>query len=206
MHRLALRSGEAYHGAGVRSLGRQNAFGELAVSKGRLVCERLVELDNEAVAEILRHSAPVHGRITHDLAVGDNLDARAAGHRVDDHESAVGLGESETEDGRPLGRSYLASDIMLCQINAVIIWLGYLALVREPACALILVEGRSSGHRHNCELAVVSDPRAGLVSLLEAADLVVGIDIRPAVACAAGLGSPEVHAPWQGDGGISVAG
>ena len=69
MHYLAFAGRKAYHRTGMLSLGGRHTFGKFAVGKSGLVCERLVKLDDKAVAEIGGHPSPVHRRISDDPAV-----------------------------------------------------------------------------------------------------------------------------------------
>ena len=75
----------------------------------------------------------------------------------------------------------------------------------EPAGTAVFVEIHLANSRHDGKLAVVVDPRTGLVGLFETPDLVGVVGVLPAVAHLARLRHPEVHAPGQGDGGIGVA-
>ena len=89
-------------------------------------------------------------------------------------------------------------DIVVGEIDTVIIGFCHLAFVGEGTCTRIFLIQRCITHRHQRELAVVVDPRRRLVGLLEAAHLVGGIYVDPAVSIATGLRGPEVHAPRQG--------
>ena len=178
---------------------------DVAVVNGSRVSKWAVELDNEIILEILRHAAIILGGVSCDTAVCRiDSHARTIVESVNHNISVVGFGESETHDCSAVGRSDFGHYIEIGEICSIIIRSGDLSLVREPACAFILIEDGAPGNRHDSKLTIVVDPRRGLMSLLEAADFVGIIGVGPAIAHFAGLGSPEVHTPGHCHSGVGV--
>ena len=207
MHLLALAGREADDGARMilRLLGR--VLLQLAVGESGHILERLVELNDEIVLEIAGHSAAVARGVARNAVVGGvDLDMRAAVESVDHHIRIFRLGEREAEQRRAVGGRQLHHHVVLGQIYFIVVCFGLLALVREPARALVLVELGRADHGHERELAEVVDPRAGLVRLLESAYLVIGVHVLPSVTHLSRLGSPEVHTPRTRDGRVCVTG
>ena len=95
---------------------------------------------------------------------------------------------------------------MFSKIHLIIVWLGYLGFMREPALTLILIEHRTRGNRHDGECAVVVYPRTRLMSLLQSANLGRGVFVCPSVTVLACLRSPEVHSPWHGHCRVGISG
>ena len=167
--------------------------------------ERLVEADDEPVAEVVGHAAAVARGVTRHGSVVDHLHARAAVEGVDHHPALAALGEREAHHGGALRGRHLGHDVVVGQIDRIVIGFRHLGLVREPALARLLVEFVVAAHGHYGELPVVVDPRRGLVGLFQAAERMCAVGIGPSVAHPTGLGRPEVHAPRQGYGRIGVA-
>ena len=168
--------------------------------------DRLVEADDEPVAEIVGHAAAVARGVSYDgAAVGHDFDLRPAVEGVDHHARFVRLGKGEAQHGGAIRRSHFGHDIVVGQIDRVIIGLRRLRLVGEPALARIFINLVFAAHGHDGKLSVIVDPRRGLVRLLQAPDRVRSVGVGPAVAHLARLGRPEVHAPRQGHRRIGVA-
>ena len=94
---------------------------------------------------------------------------------------------------------------MLRQIYLIIISLGDLPFVREPARTFILVEFRFTNHRHDRKLSVIIDPRTWLVGLFKTTDLVSRIYILPSISHLTSLRSPEIHTPRTSDRRIGIS-
>ena len=216
-HLLAFLRLEAHHGLHVVALGLA-AMESISILLDAVEVELLVELHDEVVAEVLRHTAAVARGVAGDGAtVHIVLDGRTLVEGIDDDAGDAffrhaRLREREAHDARPLRGSYLSPHVVVGQIYLIIIWTRLLGVVGEPRGTLLLVVDQVGGRRrhlvelrHDGELAVVVDPGRGLVGLLEAPNLVLRVDILPAVAHLACLRHPEVHAPRHGDGGIGVA-
>ena len=207
MHLLPLTGLEAYDALGVLDGLLHALCRERSIGYRSLVGEGLVELDDKVVAEVIGHTAAVARGVALDTALlGEDADVRPFVKGVDDHVRGVALGESEAKHRRTLGGSHLGHHVMIGQIDLVVVGQSHLTLVAEPAGPLLLVKLRLAGNGHQRKLAVVVDPRRGLVGLLETANLRSRIDILPSVAHLAGLRRPEVHTPRTGYGRIGVAG
>ena len=167
--------------------------------------ERRIEAHDEVIAEIIRNAAAVARGVTHDRAGVEHADLRTAVEGVDHNARLVAFGKGEAHHRGTFGRGDLGADVVVGQIDPVIVGLRHLGLVRIPARAGLFVQLIIPAHGHQRELAVVVDPRRGLVGLLEAPDPVRPVGIGPAVAHLAGLGRPEVHTPRQSDGRIGIA-
>ncbi len=201
---LSALCAESDHGSGMfAGIGQRVGVQFLSVGGGHIVGVA-VELHHEIVGEIVGHTAAVARGASYDTASG-NAHFRAVVERID-HHKRLSFGEGEPHDGCAVGGCHLGNDIVVGEIHLIIIWRDRLGLMREPARAAVLIEYRSAGDGHQRELAVVVDPRAGLMGLLEAADTFVGVGILPSVAHLAGLGCPEIHAPRARYGRIGVAG
>ena len=212
---LAAPRGEVHLGHGMlpldalAALGIEHAAARLVVRRrvGQLDArEGLVEAQDEVVAEVVGHAAAVARRIAGQRVVVDHLDARPAVEGVDHHARLLRFGEGKTQDGGPLGGGHLGLDVVVGQVDRVVVGTRLLGLVREPALARLLVQLVVAAHGHHRELAVVINPRRGLMRLLEAPERMGPVGVGPPVTHAARLGRPEVHAPRQGDGRIGVAG
>ena len=83
---------------------------------------------------------------------------------------------------------------------------GCFGLVREPRGAPFFIKNGLARCGHDGELAVVVNPRTGLVCLFQSPYLVGLIAIRPAIAHLSRLRSPEIHSPGHGRGGIGITG
>ena len=123
---------------------------------------------------------------------------------VDEDVGRVCCGEGEAEKGRSLRRRYLCRHVVVGQIYLIIIGRGRFCLVGEPAGTTVFVEIHLANSRHDGKLAVVVDPRAGLVGLLETAQFVGRIGVCPAVAHLSCLRSPEVHTPRHSHSRIGI--
>ena len=211
---LAAARGEVHLGSGMVALGRLAAIGIEEPAAGPIAAEvvgqlhgreRLVEADDEPVAEVLGHAAAVARGVARYGAVVDDLHARSAVEGVDDDAAFIAFGEREAQHRGAVRRGELDPHVAVGQVDLIIIGPRLLALVREPAAAALLVDFVPAAHGHQRKLPVVVDPRRGLVGLLEAADRVRTVGIGPSVAHPAGLGRPEVHAPRKGCGRVGVA-
>ena len=206
VNHLSLAGAEADDGTGMSGLLLQPAFRQHAVGHGSAVGERLVELHHEVVLEVGGHSAAVACAIAHNaIVLRLNPDVRAAVEGIDHHIGPLTLGEGEAEQRRPLRGREFGEDVIIGQVDLVIMRLSHLAFVGKPTGPLVLIELRPPRHRHQGELPIVIDPRAGLMRLLEAADFMGGVDILPTVAHPPRLRRPEVHAPRAGHGRIGIS-
>ena len=190
MYHLSFGGGERNHA---------DILGGLFRREGR------VGLDDDVIAEIRGHAAVVvHGPGLDGMVVHNFHLAALIGihHQV----RLLALGVGETEPGGMGGRHQLGRNVMVGQVDAVIVRLGHLCLVGEPAGAFFLVIERAGSHRHQAEGAVVINPGRRLMRLLEAADVRGVVTVGPSVSVLSGLGSPEMGAPGNGDGRIGVAG
>ena len=170
------------------------------------VRERAVEHNLEVVLEVFGHTATVACGESYDFVFSRNdCDGRATVESVDNHHRAVALGKCNSHGSGTFGRGDFGSYVVIGEIYLIVIWASGLGLVREPAGAFVLVEHRSSGGRHNGELAIVVNPRAWLVGLLDATYFIGIVGIGPSVAHLSGLRSPEVHTPRQGNSRVGVA-
>ena len=204
-HLLAAAGGEIDRRKGMFAFGLETFQFVLSVEYPK-AAERLVEADDEPVAEIVGHAAAVARGVSYDgAAVGHDFDLRPAVEGVDHHARFVRLGKGEAQHGGAIRRSHFGHDIVVGQIDQVIIGLRRLRLVGEPALARIFINLVFAAHGHDGKLSVIVDPRRGLVRLLQAPDRVRSVGVGPAVAHLARLGRPEVHAPRQGHGRIGVA-
>ena len=168
--------------------------------------KRRVADHHKVIPEVLCDSTMVVGGVAfYSVALLVNLDKPAL-ERVEDEVGDILLRIGQPESRGSPGRGELSHDIMLGQIDFIIIWLDGLGLVGKPALAAFLIVHRACRDRHDREGAVVVDPGAGLVGLFKAADLCRGIGVRPSVPVHAGLRSPEMSTPREGDGGVGVAG
>jgi len=77
--------------------------------------------------------------------------------------------------------------------------------MREPTGAFFPGNFQFPGHREKRKLAVIVDPRTGLVCLLEALNMCCIVGIHPAVAHFGGLRRPEIHSPGHGNGRVGVS-
>ena len=184
---------------GGRERDHTHVFGCLLYREGR------VALDKDVVAEIRGHSPVVvhrpgaDGMVVHHLYLAAFIGVH---HQV----RLLALRVGEAEPGGMGCRHQFGGYVVVGQIDTVIIRLGHFCLVGEPTGALVLVKVWTRGHRHQAEGAVVVDPGAGLVSLLEATDVRGVVAVRPSVSVLARLGCPEMGAPRNGNGRIGVSG
>ncbi len=168
--------------------------------------EVAVELEHEVVVEVVRHPAAVVADVAGDAAtLRVDRHHRAFVVGVEDDVRVVAFGEREAELRGAAGRHDLGRHVMVGEVDLVFVGLAHLGHVAEPRGALFLLDADRAGDRHQLERGIVVHPRAGLVGLLDAADLVRVVGIAPAAAHLAGDGSPEVHPPRHRDGGIGVA-
>ena len=206
---------ETDHGKGVEAFGLQTAvlrylvgilsFLDGGAEIGVGIFEGFVKFDDEILAESLLYASGVAGGIAaYHAALGNDFHHRAALVGIDTH-IALRFGESEAEDAGAVGGGKLCGDVVVGQVDAVVMRKCYFGLVGEPRCARLFVGHGLAGHRHEREFGMVVDPGAGLVCLLETADLVRIVRILPAVAVLSGLWCPEVHAKGTGDGRVGVA-
>ena len=169
--------------------------------------ERGVGHDHEPVAEILGNSAVVvRGIAYHHILLRNHLHVRTVLVSVNDEVGGILFRIGEPECGSPLGRSNLCDHVVLGEIYPVVVRGGNLGLVGEPAGALFLVENRAGGHRHKGECAVIIDPWAWLMGLLESPHPRGGVLVGPAVAVAPCLRSPEIHTPWHCHCRVGISG
>ena len=178
----------------------------LSVLHGSSISKRLIELQYKVVLEIAWHATAVLGSVAYDFLFSRNdFHKRAVVHGIYHHIGFLRFRESETESSGTLGRSKLRRHIMVGKIDLIIIRSGSLGFVRKPTGTLVLVESHLSGNGHNGKLSVVVNPRAGLVRLLESANLVGIISISPSIPHSTGLWCPEIHTPRHCHSRISVA-
>ena len=181
-------------------------FFQRVVGKRRFVGKRFIEFDNKVVLEVLGNTAAILGRVTDNFVFFRNdFDIRTVIQRVYHYVRMVVFREGETEQSGTVGRSQLRYHIVIGQIGFIIIRFHHFTLMGEPAGTFILVKFRSAHYGHNGKLSVIVDPRTWLVGLFESSYLVCGIYILPSVSHLSCLGSPEVHPPGTGNGGISVS-
>ena len=95
---------------------------------------------------------------------------------------------------------------MFGQVNLVIIGFGNFPLVRKPTRPFILIKLRSSHNRHQGKLPVIVNPRAGLVSLLKAPNLICRVHVSPSVTHFSRLRHPEIHPPRTSNSRVSIPG
>src|SRR3569833_266027 len=117
---------------------------------------------------------------------------------------AIALRESKTEAGGTFCWRNFCSYIIIRQVNAVIVWLGYFRFMRKPAGAFGFVNYQFSGLREDGKHTIIVHPRRGLVCLFKAQDLVGIVSVLPAITHSACLRSPEVHPPRQGHCRVGV--
>ena len=181
------------------------AFMQDAVLHNAKRGEWLVKLHNEKVLEVLGHTTTIAARpAIYEAFLRINAYNRSLVKGIDDNIGLVGLGEGETQDGGTLGGCHLGGHIIVGKINLIIVRCSHLGLVREPAGTSILVKHGLTHCGHQRELAIIVDPWAGLVSLLEAADAMRSVGVLPSVTILAGLRHPVVHAPWHADDRVGV--
>ena len=182
------------------------AFFQRIIGESGFVSERFIELDNEIVLEVLRNTTAILGRVADDLVFfRDDFDIRSIIQCIDNNVGMVVFRESETEQCCTVGRRQFGYHIMVSQIGFIIIRFSHLALMREPAGTFILIELRSTYHRHNRELSVIVDPRAWLMGLLETTNFICRIDILPSVSHLSGLWRPEIHTPGTRNSRIGIS-
>ena len=174
------------------------------VFAGRAGSERSVRAHYEPVAETLRHAAMVVDGVANEGVLVGHLYVPA--FEGVHHQVGLPFRIGETESGRVGRGRELRRNVMVCQIDAVIIRCSLLCLVREPAGTGIFLKHRPGGDGHDGESAVVVDPGAGLVRLLETADVMGVVAVGPAVSVAAGLRGPEMGAPRHGHRRVGIAG
>ena len=207
---LHLRAGlEAHVGsvAVARALGLAREDLVLAVLPRAPLLEGLVELDDEVVAEGLRmvhealvidpaRDAPLLGVDLH-LALGEV----AVEHQIG-RTALPGIGEAQVHAAR--GGRHFGRDAVV-ERHLVVVGLADLVRMAELRGARLLVHDQLADLGHERIDGVVAHPRAALVGLLEAADLVHGVLVFPPFAVRAGLRRPGVHGVGHRRGGIGVA-
>ena len=175
--------------------------------------ELRIKLEHEIIAEIVWNPATIARAVARNrVLVHIVLDGRAFVESIyDNARDTVGaFRKCKPNDGCPFRGSNLSPHVIVGEIDLIVIRTRILRLVREPTRPLLLVVNpvlgclAYVGKRHDRELSVVVNPRRGLVRLLDATNLVLGVDILPTVTHAPCLRSPEVHAPRQGDGWVGV--
>ena len=182
-------------------------IGKNAILHRYVAGERFIEHYYKPVSKVLGYTAAVLGGVANHLILGgDDFNVRTFIKGINHHVGLIGFGESKLHHGSSLGRRYLGSYIVIGQIHAVIVRCGYLGLVREPTGTLVFVEYLGAYRWHQRELSVIVNPWTGLVGLLDAANLVGGIGVLPAIAVLTGLCHPEVHTPRHGYGRVGVTG
>ena len=165
----------------------------------------VIKLDDEVIAEIIRHSPTVAGRKSDYFPFSRNhLDITSLVEGINHHIGLISLREGESHQGSTLRRAQLCRYIIVCQIDTIIIRCSLLCLVREPAGTLRLIKDRLTHGRQERELTIIIDPRTWLMSLLQSFDLLSRISVLPSIAHISGLRHPEVHTPWHRYGWISI--
>ena len=182
------------------------ALVKLVALRYRRIAERFVKFHHEIIAEIFRHSAIVLGRISYDTSlVGLYLYRRPVVERVDYYICLVGLRKREPEYSGTLCRSKLRCHIIIGEVDTIIIGRGGLGFVRHPACSLVLVNSLFPCQRCHHKLAVVINPRARLMRLLEPTQLRGIVIIGPTIAHLTRHRRPEIHPPRPGYRRIRVS-
>ena len=167
--------------------------------------KRLVELNDKIVLEVFGNAAAVTGRVADNLVLfGNDLDVRTFVESIYNNIRVIILRKCETEKYGTFRRCHFGDYIVFCQIYFVVIRGCNFSFVCKPACAFLFVKHRLAYYRHNGELAIIVDPRTGLMCLLEAAYLIGSIGILPAITHLSGLRSPEVHSPGAGNSRIGI--
>ena len=161
--------------------------------------------NQEVIAEAFCHAAVVlHAGSGKRVAVQQFHGSALVGihHQIGGLPSRILNAES-----RCMGRwRHLQAYIVIGQIHAVIIGSGGFGLVGEPAGAFFFLPYGRPAYRHQGKCAVIVNPGAGLMRLLDAPDVGGVVAVRPAVAVGSGLRCPGMHAPGHGNGRIGVAG
>ncbi len=187
------------------SVGSELLFHYLTIFHHAVQRKGFIEEHHEVVFEVFRNTAAVAcGVADNGILPGDNFHCGALVEGIHQHDGAVCLREGKAENGSPFGGRDLGGDVIVGQIGTVVVGLRHLSLMGIPACPLLLRKLHPVGHRHDGKLTVVIHPGTGLVGLLEAIQLVVGIGILPSVPHLAGLGCPEIHPPGTCDGRVGV--
>ena len=116
-HLLAAAGGEIDRRKGMFAFGLETFQFVLSVEYPK-AAERLVEADDEPVAEIVGHAAAVARGVSYDgAAVGHDFDLRPAVEGVDHHARFVRLGKGEAQHGGAIRRSHFGHDIVVGQIE-----------------------------------------------------------------------------------------
>ena len=207
MHLFAAFAAESNDGPCMVGLQLLFVGGKQFLAIGQTRCGKIaVEHDNKIVLEVIWHAPTIPCGVAHNGAfVGQQLYARALVESIYDDVCRVGLWKSKAHQARTLGRSKLGRNVVVGQVHLIMIRFGRFGLVREPRGALFFVKDGLTCCGHEGELAVIVNPRTRLVCLFQSPYLVSLIAIRPPIAHFSRLGSPKVHAPRHGRGGIGVA-
>ena len=164
-----------------------------------------IALDNDIVAEIGGHPAVViHGPGVDGTIINDFHLTALIGvqHQI----GLFALGIDKAEPGCMGSRHEFGGYVVVGQVYTIIIGLGHLRLMREPAGTLFLIIVRARGNGHQAKRAIVVNPGRGLMGLLKTTDVRGIVAVGPAVSVLAGLRRPEMRAPRHGNGRIGIAG
>ena len=151
---------------------------------------------HEALVIDPARDAPLLGVDLH-LALGEV----AVEHQIG-RTALPGIGEAQVHAAR--GGRHFGRDAVV-ERHLVVVGLADLVRMAELRGARLLVHDQLADFGHERIDGVVAHPRAALVGLLEAADLVHGVLVFPPFAVRAGLRRPGVHGVGHRRGGIGVA-
>ena len=197
---------EAHNCTGMVRLSGEPVGNDLAVTYRGTIGQWLVKLDDKPQAEALGHTATVARGITRDATMRwVDAHLRTLVKRVNHHIVPLSLWKGEPHHCGTLGGGDLGGYIVVGKVDAIVVRPRLLALVREPAGALVLVKPWLSRDGHDGELSIVVDPRTGLVRQLDAAQVMSRVGVGPAVAHLARLRGPCVHPPGQRHCRVGVA-
>ena len=158
--------------------------------------KRLIKFHHEVISKIIRYSPAIFSRIAGYRAIFlIYLNKRPVIECIYYDIRLFTFWESKPKISRTFRWSKFCFHIMVSQIHTIIIRLCSLSFMRKPASSFILQELFTTGHRHQCKLPIIIDPRTGLMCLLKSFYLVVGITIGPTISHISRLRCPEIHSP-----------
>ena len=145
----------------------------LVIAPDRTLGERLVKLNDEVVFEIRRNTAAVASGVSdHLIFRGDHFDVRTVIKGVNNDPRLFVFRECEPEDGRTLSGRNLCCNVVIRKVDAVIVRASGFGFVREPTSTIFAGNFQFARHCEDRKLAVIIDPRAGLMRLLEPLDFI----------------------------------
>src|SRR5690606_19928574 len=178
------------------SLYFQSVIYQHGVCKRSYVGKGSVKYDDKIILKIIRHSTAIASRITDDFVLsGHHFDIGAFIKCIDNYIGAVGLRKRKAEPGCSFRRRKLCCDVIIGQVDAVIMRLGYFGFVGKPAGTFVFIKRSLACYGHEGKLTVVVHPRRRLMRLLKPTDFVGGVGIHPAISHFSGLRRPKIHAP-----------